>query len=378
MPADLSRFGPRVREVVAPPFDWDVALDLSPIAGKSSMSLLWRKWRPTVAMAWHGQFRLQEPAIGHRHRRILWIYKGTPQVGDSLMDLSSRVLLRNAGHEVDLYTDAHLHRLYEADDVFGKVSSDPDDFAGRPYDLAILDSFKGRCLDAKLRRWKALPFVTMRGFFNGPEFNRTLCSFFRMQQLLGLPVNEAETAHRALPHLCAGAADEEMAAALQVPRGALAFALGGAQPERTYMLWDRVMLRLAREHRLPAVVLLGAANGKAMRDRVLDTLAGTDIAIVDCVDRTTLTQAYAVLRRCSLAVAADGGLLHLAHAARLPTVALFDDKIAPALRLTAANRSLALQSAGEISALAEADVAEAIDRALRIYGGNMEAGEMRA
>lgn len=364
----LSRW---TRDVVRPPFVQDIALDHGPIAGKSALSLLWRKLRPAFALRWHGQAGLQQTSIGRAGRRILWIYKGSPQVGDSLMDLSSRVLLRDALHhlgvEVDLYTDPHLHRLYEADDVFSRVASDPSVLADRSYDLVILDSFKWRCIEAKVRHWKQAPFVTMRGHFVGPEFNRTLFSFYRMQQLLGVEMEESATRRIAVPHMAASPASAEIVGQLGIPPGALAFAIGGADQGRTYHRWDSVLQELMRRGHAPAIVLLGSGNAIAMRDAIVATMAGSGLPIIDCVDRYSLIQIFEIMRRCSLAIAADGGLLHIAHAAGLPSVALFDRQITPALRLTEANRSVGLQSSGVTSDIPVAAVVDAIEEAWRRY-----------
>jgi hypothetical protein len=355
------------RDVITPPFGQDVALDYSPIADKSASSLLWRKLRPALALRWHGQTGLQRAAIGKSVKRILWIYKGSPQVGDSLMDLGSRVLLCERGIEVDLYTDPHLHRLYEADDVFARVCSASAVLADRQYDLVILDSFKWRCIEAKVVRWKHVPFVTMRGHFVGPEFNRTLFSFFRMQQVLGIEMPQVATRRIAVPHMAASPADHDLAERLAIPRGALAFAIGGASDGRTYAHWDQVLRDLARRGKTGTVVLLGSSNAVAMSDAIVKTMAGTGLNIIDCVDRYSLAQAFAIMKRCSLAASADGGLLHVAHAAGLPTVALFDRHIGPELRLTDANRSVALQSQGVISDIPVTDVVDAIEKALRLY-----------
>lgn len=370
----LSRW---THDAIAPPFAQDVALDIGPVAHKSRLSLLWRKLRPALALRWHRQAALQQPAIGKAIRRVLWIYKGSPQVGDSLMDLSSRVLLRDAGIAVDLYTDPHLHRLYESDDVFACVCSDPATLAGESWDLVILDSFKWRCIEAKVAHWSALPFVTMRGHFVGPEFNRTLFSFFRMQQLLGIERTEDATRRMAVPCMAATGIDRERAARLQIPSGALAFAIGGASEGRTYRHWDRVLQELMQRGLASSVVLLGSGNAVAMRDAIVSATAGTGLHILDCVDRHTLPQTFEIMRRCALAVSADGGLLHVAHAAGLPTVSLFDRHIGPALRLTEANRSVALQSSGAIGDIPATEVADAIERALLQYAdGAAVAGRM--
>ena len=357
-----------IAPVLQPPFANSIPLDPSPVSHKSSLSLLWRRVRPAVGLALRLQFPLQRQYIDRNLRRVLWIYKGSPQVGDSLMDLASRVLLRQQGIKVDLCTDPHLVKLYHADDVFGSVFSDPSQIAVSTYDLVILDSFKWRCLEDKFNYLPRVPFVTMRGYFSGPEFNRTLFSFCRMNQLLDAGLNDAELHARALPHLASTQADRDMALALPLQTGTVALAIGGASPGRTYPHWDKVVAAILQSHANAQFVLLGSKNAVTMRDAILHAAADRSSNIVDCVDRCTLTQTFEILRRCALAASADGGLLHVANAAGLPTVSLFDCHIAPALRLTAANRSIALQSKGTIADIPADEVTHCIEQAMAREG----------
>jgi hypothetical protein len=359
-----SFFGRWIRPVLRPPFEEDVALDLSPVDGKSWFSLLWRRWRPALSLRLRGQGGRQQTSIAPATRRILWIYKGSPQVGDSLMDLSGRVLLAARGIRVDLCTDPHLAALYTSDEIFGRAFSDPDTVDASDYDLVILDSLKWRCIEAKLGRLRELPFVTMRGCFAGPEFNRTLFSLYRMKQLLSADLPADTLQAMARPYLFASPAELQAAGALVPSPAAIAFAIGGAAAGRTYEHWDKVVEALLKSAPQTEIVLLGSSNAIAMRDRIAAVARGfPDARTIDCVDRYTLPQIFAILQRCRLAISADGGLLHLAHAAKIPTVALFDRHIAPALRLTAANRSIAIQSTGIMSDIPPARVVRCIEEA---------------
>ncbi|NEX60680.1 glycosyltransferase family 9 protein [Noviherbaspirillum galbum] len=353
-----------VTPVLRPPFSSPIPLDPGPVRDKPWPSLAWRRLRPGLGLAMHGQHRLQRPFIERGMRRLLWICKGVPQIGDSLMDLSSRVMLAARGHRVDLCTEAHLAELYRSDDVFRRCVSDASALSPADYDLVILDSFKRRCLDDKFRHFSRLPWVTMRGYFAGPEFNRTLFSFFRMNQLLETGWSDAEVHARALPHLLSSPQDRAAIDELAMPPGVVAFAIGGAAPGRTYAHWDEVVPALLRRQSDLKVVLLGARNAAGMRDAILRACPGQAWRLIDLVDRCTLAQSFEALRRCRLAVAADGGLLHLANAAGIPTVSLFDRHISPALRLTAANRSIPLQSAGDMSAIPPMDVLHCVEQAI--------------
>ena len=111
------------------------------------------------------------------------------------------------------------------------------------------------------------------------------------------------------------------------------------------------------------ILLLGAPTGRAARDAILAGPGATNV--IDRVDRHPLPEVFEILRRGTLAACADGGLLHVAHAAGTATVSLFAERIEPEYRLTPANRSLAFYSATEVSDIAPEYVAEAIAGALR-------------
>ena len=336
---------------------------MRPIAGKSWVSLAWRWLRPALTLTLFRQSGLQRRRIEPALQRILWIYKGTPQIGDALMDLSARVLLRSRTTRIDLLTDPHLAQLFGADDIFTAVHSDAALLPSAGYDLVILDSFKARCLKEKLRHWPRLPFVTMRGFFSGPEFNRTQFSFFRMQQLLVDPA--PPNPQSMLPHLVTTAEDQTCAAALAIGSSAIAFAIGGAVAARTYTKWDAVIAEMLAGDAALQVVLLGSANAVTMAKKIIARVREPE-RLINCTDAYTLGQTMAILQRCRLAVCCDGGLLHLAHAARLPTVALFDEAVDPVMRMTAANRSVTLQSCGTVDGLSSQQITTAIRQALAI------------
>jgi len=351
-------------DVFLPPFADEIPIDYKEFKTKSALSIYWRKLRPNLNLLIRGQYALQEQVIDQNHRRILWIYKGIPQVGDALMDLSSRIFLKNSDKKLDLYTDAHLAELFQADDVFERVFTRIEDAKMNDYDLVIVDSFKWRCLQEKIKFFPAIPFVTMRGYFSGPEFNRTLFSFFRMRQLLRSNETTAQIIEKASPYLCSTNEDKQIVKEILIPTNTIAFAIGGASPSRTYLNWDRVINKLLSEHANISVVLLGSSNADAMRKKILKTLPNKEKQILDCVDQFSLRQTFQIMQRCRLVVCADGGLLHLANAANIPTVSLFDKHVKATMRLTAANRSISLEAQTEISALSDDVIVCAIKQSL--------------
>ncbi|GAC1408014.1 MAG: hypothetical protein NVSMB6_06480 [Burkholderiaceae bacterium] len=360
-----SWFAAPLCALLDPPFKQKVAISLSPVAHKSKIRLLWRWLRPWLTLIVFRQFALlHEKMEAGRVPRVLWIYKGTPQVGDALMDLSSRVLLRGLTTRLDLLTDPHLAKLFAFDDIFSNVQADPSSLRADDYDVVILDSFKARCLREKLRHFRKLPFVTMRGYFSGPEFNRTVFSFYRMQQLLWDHSKTVPALFK--PHLVSAAQHRVRPLQLPILPGAVAFAIGGAVASRTYEQWDAVIDRLRVLDKLRQVVLLGSENAVAMAERICAQSASAG-QVVNCVAQYSLLEAREIMKRCDLVVCCDGGLMHVANSAGVPMVALFDSKVDPNMRFIEANRCVALQSADVVSQLPVELVTTAIGQAVMLY-----------
>jgi heptosyltransferase-2 len=296
-------------------------------------------------LAWHGQGRLLQQRLDTaRHRRVLWIHQGTPQVGDSLMDLAARVLLKDRVGRLDLLTDAHLLPLYRSDAVFSNVASSARELPDDGYDLVLLHSMASRSVRDKLRHFRHVPFVHVQGCYTGPEFNRTLFGFYRLAQLMGLPGAVLEAVAR--PTMRPSESEHIAVAALAIPPGAIAVALGGVRDWRTYTRWIEVLRGLAATGRVPHIVLIGADNGLAMRDAIVAAEIG--LPLIDRVGRHSLGEVQALIDRCALALCADGGLLHVAHTTGTPVVALFAGEILPAYRVTSANRTTSLHGPRQV------------------------------
>ncbi len=285
----------------------------------------------------HGQVPLErtriDPAV---HRRVLWIHHGTPQVGDSLTDLAARVLLRGDFERFDLLTDKHLVPLYRSDEVFTLASSSPSELSG-DYDLILLHSASSRSVKDKLAHYRRVPFVHVHGFYTGPELNRTLFGYYRIAQLRGMSVSEAEIERIACTSMRASADEEAAVERLGLPSNAIMMAIGGVRDWCTYFQWPEVLRGLHEAGVRRPVVLIGSDNGLAMRDQIL--ASDTGMTLIDRVAQHTLGEVQALMRRGALVVCADGGLLHVAHTARVPVVTLFAGISEPRFRLTAANRT---------------------------------------
>ncbi|MGY4829795.1 glycosyltransferase family 9 protein [Sphaerotilaceae bacterium SBD11-9] len=312
-------------------------------------------------MRLHGQGPLVRERIDpQQHRRLLWIHQGTPQVGDSLMDLAARVLLDGRVGSVDLLTNAHLLPLYQHDRVFRRVGATPAELAGEAYDLVLLHSTSSRSTRDKFAHYRRLPFVHIQGYYTGPEFNRTLFGFYRLAQLLGVEVGNDTLLRMARPSMSVSEAHRAAVAQLDIPADAWLIALGGVRDWRTYNRWPDVLREMRRVGIEVPIVLVGSDNGLPWRDQILS--AATGLRIIDRVARHSLPETQALISRCALALCADGGLLHVAHTTEVPVVALFAADIQPELRLTPANRTVALYGPASVS---DIDPAEIVSRARR-------------
>ena len=347
-----------------PPFAQHIASNVEHyVAVIPLREMISRRIRRWLWLALNGQIGLERATIEAAHRRILWIHSGMPQVGDSLMDLACRELLRGRSVSVDLLIDPHLVPLFENDEVFSHAYADAREAARNEYDLVIVLGASSHNLREKLGYFRRLPYVNLHGFYTGPEFQRTLFGYFRLDQLLGGGGGEAWLPTIARPHMTVSDASRAAVAALALPPRFVALAVGGVRGFRTYAHWPAVVDALREAGIDDPIVLIGAANGVAARDAILACSGATNI--IDRLDRHPLPEVFEILRRSTLAVCADGGLLHVAHAAGTPTVSLFAERIQPEYRLTPANRSLAFYSAIDVSDIAPSVVAGAIAGALR-------------
>lgn len=321
-----------------------------------------RRASRSLNFLFHGQGPLERERIDPSvHRRVLWIHHGMPQVGDSLTDLAARELLRGKVERLDLLTNPHLLQLYRSDQVFTNIGSTAAELPG-PYDLVLLHSASSYSVKEKFAHYRRVPFAHIYGYYTGPEHNRTLFGYCRMVQLLGLPLSEDEIQRMACPSMWASAEEEDKVERLQIPRDAIVMAIGGVRDWCTYLQWPQVLQGLRAQGVDRPVVLVGSDNGKAMRDQIM--AANPGLTIIDRIAQHSLGEVHAIMRRGALVVCSDGGLLHVAHTARVPVVTLFAGISEPRFRLTAANRTTWLYGANWVNDVPAADLVTRILEAI--------------
>lgn len=267
----------------------------------------WKRWVvANVLINVFGGHQLDQ--IEARHRRILWINLAAPSIGDSLMDLSARVLLKQ--RQVDLLTHKKNVDLYVGDSWFHRVSDQPFDFKAEMYDLVICDSFSPRVLFHKLLLAPKTQLVGLYGFLNGFEVHRTYFAFARMMELLAL--DRISEPIRPIISLSSEIGD-------QPKEIDVCIAIGGEWSFRTYDHWPRVISRLIG--RGYSVSLVGSDNGINMASEIVEM----EPSVRSTVGDLSLSEVVIEIAGSKIFIGADGGLWHVACAIPIPTVVLFAD-----------------------------------------------------
>lgn len=321
----------------------------------------WRHFRRALAFALSRQQKHLSHHIEKSWKKGLWLYKGVPQIGDSLMDLAPRSLLHQQGFCIDLYTDSHLAKMYRGDPWFNRVHDDPQAIANQNYDFVIVPSHKGRSLRMKSLLLPGHTWVSMHGFYTGPDFHRANFATQRIIDLLGYEASEQEFALHQAQKLAplAGPSAERRAITK------IAFALGGVNPLRTYHHWARLAKALLNERTEKIeITLLGSSNAVEAAQVFMDECADT-VQAFNQVNKTSLAECRELIHQQDLFIAADGGLMHLGATTTTRLVSLFNSEISPLWQLSGAHLQSAIQSSTrDVSDIPVCAVVKASSKAL--------------
>ena len=263
------------------------------------------------------------------HKEILWINISAPSLGDSLMDLSSRIMLKD--RKVDLFTDNKNADLYKDDFIFSTVYTDKKQVDKNKYDLVIIDSYSTRSIDFKVKIAHLTPFVGMFGYYNGPEVNRVLFSFHQMNNLSGYVKNENELNEIARTSISISSADQKLIQQVELPFSFIAIVIGGEWNYRTYNKWDCVIEKLISKDNNINIILIGSGNAKDSAKVIFDKFSNHNV--INCVAKFTFKQTSQIIKQAQILLCCDGGLMHSANAVNTPIVALFA-KLTDQMQLT--------------------------------------------
>ena len=334
------------------PFKYEIPNYTSVFLEESSITKCWIKFiKRYIYLTIKRQTALEIRQILPKHRNILWINLSAPSLGDSLMDLSSRVLLK--GKEVDLFTDKKNANLYQDDSVFSRIFTQKVEVAQYKYDLVILDSFSTRSIDIKTQILPLNPFVGMFGYYNGPEVNRVLFSFHRMNQLLGYVNSETEVNKVARPSMAIEINNLPSVEGLNLPSSYIAIALGGEWAYRTYNKWGEVIDKLTKNNDKLNLVFVGSDNAKESAKALTETFPRDNI--FNCVAKFTFNQTAQIIKGANILLCCDGGLMHSANAVNTPILPLFA-KLTPLMQLTESIQAFPLFDANNVNNIPVEDI----------------------
>ncbi|HKR41358.1 MAG TPA: glycosyltransferase family 9 protein [Paraburkholderia sp.] len=262
--------------------------------------------------------------------RILLFYSGVNNLGDALMDLSGRALLSGTSYKLDVVLDPSLAELFRHDRYFSKVYTDYREIDFGEYDFVILNKLGIRVIKEKIRYAGQARFTSLIGWYAGRNFNHIQFSYYSFNKILNSGIEEAAL-YRSSRLILDAPQSQDFPA--QMWAGRIAISVGGRESNRIYGKWADVLARLDDDPEMSRYqyVLIGSDNGlKEASD--LTAMSFRNLKLDSLVGKLKIHECYALIGQSRLFVGADGGLLHIAHAAGVPTVALFSDDIDPRTR----------------------------------------------
>lgn len=330
------------------------------LADQGYEKLGWRHFRRRVQFALSRQQKHLKNCIQPTWKRGLWIYKGVPQIGDALMDLAPRSLLKQQGLRIDLYTDSHLAMLFNDDPWFERVHDNPCLIESQDYDFVIVQSHKGRSLRHKSHLLRSLPWLSMHGFYTGPEFHRGKFATRRVMDFLGYEATALELAQYQQQKLRPLAPHPKEYRTF----AKIAFALGGIDALRTYQNWHALTSELVQSNVKMEITLLGSSNAVQAAEVFMSEFSGI-VNVINQVNKTSLTECRELIHQQDLLIAADGGLMHLGATTQAKLISVFHAGVSPHWRLSGAHLTGALQSnSNAVSTMPTSAIVQAVIHAL--------------
>lgn len=272
----------------------------------------WRLFRREISLILSGQKFLERKIIPAGTKKILWLAPSLQNIGDSVMSLSGRVLLKD-NYQIDLLVNKKNLPLFATDDIFKRVYSEPQEITDS-YDLILLYCVKSITLKMKKRYFRKIPYCHFRGHFDGIEFNWILYSFHRINALLNYPYSQEQIDKLARPRL-------NLPDLVEPDSWRLIVAIGGEDiNRRTYLHWETVLQGILSKYDNLHICLLGNDNGLEMASLLMERFGKK---LKNEVGQHSLLSAASLIKNSGYFIGCDGGLMHIASAYELPGVALF-------------------------------------------------------
>lgn len=314
-------------------------------------------FRRYLYMFFNNHISLEIDKIEQKHNSILWINLSAPSLGDSLMDLSSRVLLQDKN--IDLFTDIKNAHIYKNDAIFQNILTNPKDIDKNKYDLVIIDSYGTKSLKIKFKYLRNLPYIGMYGHYNGPEVNRVLYSFHRMNQLLGYIKQEEEINSTAKAIMHISNSDIKFVENLSLPKEYITLAVGGEWDYRTYNQWEIVIKHILTENPNENIVLIGSNNAKDICHQLILKFNSTNI--IDAVAKYSFCQTAQIIQNSKVLLCCDGGLMHAANSVGTTIIPLFA-RLTPQMQLTTTIRAYPLYDKLNVNNILPQQICENFNR----------------
>ena len=334
------------------PFKFDIPNYTKEFLKNKSTIKSWIKYlKRYLYLIFKRQHLLEIFQISDKHINILWINFSAPSIGDSLMDLSSRVLLLDK--KVDLLTDKKNAHLYHNDLFFSSVSTNQREIINKSYDLVIIDSYSTKSIKIKANVALLVPFVGLYGYYNGPEVNRVLFSFHQVNNLLGYLHSESDINNVAKSSMSISTHDKRIVETLHLPKNFIAIVIGGEWEYRTYNNWAKVIEELLLIDSNLNLVLLGSDNAKDAEKEILENFLNPNL--LSYVSRFTFNQTSQIISQANYVFCCDGGLMHAASALDVKIIPLFS-RIQAEMRLPISCKSFPLFNLFDVNNISVEDV----------------------
>jgi ADP-heptose:LPS heptosyltransferase len=322
----------------------------------------WRNLRREFYFLISGQNRYLKSCIQSNWKRGLWIYKGVPQIGDALMDLAPRTLLHKEGISIDLYTDKHLAKLFYGDPWINNIFDDPK-LIEKNYDFVIIQSYKRRSLKHKIYLLPNHNWISMHGFYTGPDFHRGKLATQRLLDFLGKEISSNEFnqhQHQKLKPLSKLFSFTPKKEFINI-----AITPGGVDPSRIYTHWTSLIKEIFKLNLNITITLIGSKNALNDKYLILNDLP-KNLKIIDKVNQTTISDCRLLINSQDLLITTDSGLMHLGVTTETKVISLFNSKVNPKWRLPEKHLEFSLQSeTTEVSSISVKTIIQLVQKIIK-------------
>lgn len=314
------------------------------LAEMGYLKIGWRAIRRNFFYFMSRQNKFHMNSIEFLGKHVVWLYFGEDQIGDSLMDLAPRSLLKEHGYTVDLITTKKIASLFNNDPWFNNVIIECNGLSIK-YDFAIVISKKHRSLKYKIKNFKNLPWVSILESFSGPDFNRASYATQRILDLMNLNINNTSFNHHSSQKLNSNFSENNENLEFINGKKIIALCIGGVDELRIYKKWIPIINSL-NEIGTNEFILIGSENGLNIAKSITQEHFENAV-IYNYVGKLSIFECRNIFTISKLIICADGGLMHVAATTTTPIVSFFSTAIHPDWRLPLRENIISLSSKTE-------------------------------